>query len=64
MLHRTIVTTAKSALAGLALAGCGVFAPEDPASATEVPTEPAPAVGAEEHTTGLDVLPREVVNTG
>lgn len=53
MRHRTIVTTAASALAAFALAGCGVFAPEDPGGAASSATSAA-TFDAEEHATGLE----------
>lgn len=54
MRHRHIIATTSAALAAFAFAGCGVFAPDDSASAISVPKEAAPVVGAEEHTNGLE----------
>lgn len=54
MRHRKMITSAIVGLAALALAGCGVFAPEDSDNATDARAEPAPDTEAEEHTTGLE----------
>lgn len=54
MSHRRILASSAVALAGLALAGCGVFAPEDSANTASAPSESAPAAESDEHTTGLE----------
>lgn len=54
MQQRHALVIAGSALAGLFIAGCGVFAPEDSASAAENSAEPTPAVESEDHSTGLE----------
>lgn len=54
MHHRHALAIAGSALAGLFIAGCGAFAPDEAASAADSPAEPVPAVESEDHTTGLE----------
>lgn len=54
MHQRHALAIAGSALAGLFIAGCGVFAPDDSASAADSPAEPAPTAESEDHTTGLE----------
>lgn len=54
MHHRHALAIAGSALAGLFIAGCGAFAPDESASAADSPSEPVPTVESEDHATGLE----------